>query len=146
MPLDPAGLESSLESLFSEPPATAAECAQAWADAMNAYAADIVPPSTTIAAAAASLVGALQSAFESPSAAAGVDAAFAAFATSVGGGMLPTFTGTPPSEPLNVASFLGTSRSTHAQAAADFATLVDAWMKTGIATLVAPPNTPQPWA
>jgi len=60
--------------------------------------------------------------------------------------MAPTFTGTPPPAPLNVASLLSATRDTHAQAAADFATLIHGWMVTGIATLTSPPNTPQPWA
>lgn len=146
MPLNPASLQSDLQTLFEDPPATAADCAQAWASAIQGYASGIVPPSTTVATAASALVASLQSAFESPSAASAFDAALATFAATTGAGMLPLYTGTPPAAPLNVASLLSTTRDTHAQAAADFTTLIDAWMKTGIATLVAPPNTPQLWA
>jgi hypothetical protein len=146
MPLDPSGLQSALESVFAEPPATAVECAQAWADAVQAYASGIVPASTTVAAAAATMVGALQSAFGSPSAAAPFDAAFLAFATTVAAGQLPTFTGVPPPAPLGVASLLALTQPTHAAAAAAFATLIDTWMKTGTAVLVAPPNTVVPWS
>lgn len=112
---------------------------------MQSYASGIVPPSTTVSAAAAAMVGALQSAFGSPSAAAPFDAAFTAFATTVAGGQLPTFTGVPPPAPLNVASLLALTQPTHAAAAAAFASLIDTWMKTGTATLVAPPNTLVPW-
>lgn len=146
MPLNPASLQSSLESLFSAPPPTAAECAQAWADAVQTYAAAVVPPSTTVAAAAAALVGALTSAFGSPSAAAAFDAAFTAFAATVAAGMLPTFTGVPPPAPLGVAALLAVSQPSHAAAAAAFASLIDTWAKTGTAVLVAPPNTVVPWS
>lgn len=145
MPLNPASLQSSLETLFAEPPPTAAECAQAWADAVQAYAAGIVPASTTVAAAAATMAGALTSAFNSPSAAAAFDAAFLAFATTVAAGMLPAFAGVPPAAPLGVAAQLASTQPTHAAAAAAFASLIDLWMKTGTATLVAPPNTPVTW-
>lgn len=146
MPLNPAFLQSDLQTLFEDPPPTAADCAQAWASAIQGYASGIVPASTTVAAAASALVASLQSAFESPSAGSSFDAALATFAATVGTGMLPLYTGTPPAAPLNITSLLSSPRNTHAQAAADFTTWIDLWMKTGIGTLVAPPNTPQPWA
>lgn len=146
MPLNLASLQSSLESLFSNPPAAAAACAQAWADAINGYAASIVPASTTVAAGASTLASSLASAFASPSAAPPFDAAFTAFATTVAGGMLPAFTGVPPAAPLNVASLLSGSQPTHAAAAAAFASLIDAWFRTGQGVLVAPPNTVVPWS
>ena len=141
MPLDPASLQSSLESLFESPPRAAADCAQAWADAIQGYAAGVVPASTTVAAAASSLAGALAGAFSAPSAASAFDAAFSAFAATLALGMLPAFTGTPPAAPLNIAGQLAQSQPTHAAAAAAFAALIDAWFRTGTATLVAPPNT-----
>jgi hypothetical protein len=146
MPLNPATLQSSLESLFAAPPLARADCAQAWADAINGYAAGIVPPSTTVAAGVAPLASALAAAFAAPSAASGFDAAFAAFAVTVAGGQLPTFTGVPPPAPLNIAAQLATPQSSHAAAAAAFATLIDAWFHTGTAVLVAPPNTIVPWS
>jgi hypothetical protein len=146
MPLNPASLQSDLQSLFASPPATRAACAQAWADAVNGYAAGVVPASTTVAAGVAALASSLASAFASPSAASPFDAAFAAFAVTLAGGMLPTFAGVPPPAPLNVASLLAVTRPTHAAAAAAFASLLDAWFRTGTATLVAPPNTLVPWS
>lgn len=146
MPLNPASLQSSLESLFAEPPAAAADCAQAWADAINGYAASIVPVSTTVAAGVSALASALASAFSSPSAASAFDAAFSAFATTVAGGMLPTFTGVPPPAPLGVAAQLAVTQETHAAAAAAWASLIDSWFRTGTAVLVAPPNTVVPWS
>jgi hypothetical protein len=146
MPLNPASLQSSLESLFADPPLARAACAQAWADAINGYAASIVPASTTVAAGIPALASALASAFAAPSAASPFDAAFAAFAVTVAAGMLPAFAGVPPAAPLNVASLLSTNRPTHAAAAAEVASLIDAWFRTGTATLVAPPNTPVIWS
>ena len=139
MPLNPSSLQSSLQSLFASPPGTRAACGQAWADAVKGYAASIVPAST--------LASSLASAFAAPSAASGFDAAFAAFATTVGTGMAAAgFTGTPPASPLNVASLLSSTRPTHAAAAAAFSSLIDAWFRTGLATLIAPPNTVVPWS
>lgn len=146
MPLNPASLQSSLESLFATPPATRAACAQAWADAVNGYSAAIVPASTTVAAGVAALSSSLASAFAAPSAASPFDAAFAAFAVTVAGGMLPAFTGVPPAAPLNIASLLATTQPTHAAAAAAWASLIDAWFRTGTGVLVAPPNTVVPWS
>jgi hypothetical protein len=146
LPLNPASLQSALESLFASPPLTRPECAQAWADAVNGYAAALVPASTTVAAGIPPLASALAAAFGTPSAASAFDAAFAAFAVTVAAGMLPTFAGVPPAAPLNVASLLGTTRTTHAAGAAAFAALIDAWFRTGTATLVAPPNTLVPWS
>lgn len=141
MPLNLAGLQSDLEAMFSDIPAGAAACAQAWSDAFSAYAAGVVPPSTTVAAAAAAMVGPLTSAFQSPAAAAAFDAACTTFGASVAAGMLPAFTGTPPPAPLNIASLLGSTQPTHAAAAAAFAALIDAWMRTGSAVLIPPPFT-----
>jgi hypothetical protein len=145
MPLNPAGLQSDLEALVAEPPATRAACAQAWADAVQAYASGLVPASTTVASAAATLASSLESAFASPSAAAPFDAAFTSFAAAVAVGQAPTFTGVPPAAPLGIAALLGSPQPTHAAAAAAFASLIDTWAKTGTAVLVAPPNTVVPW-
>lgn len=146
MPLNPASLQSALASLYAAPPGTRAACAQAWADAINGYAAALVPASTTLAAGVATLASALASAFGSPSAAAPFDAAFTALATTLAAGMLPTFTGVPPPAPLNVAAQLGTNQPTHAAAAAAWASLIDTWFRTGTAVLVAPPHTLVPWS
>lgn len=145
MPLNPAGLQSDLEAFFAAAPDTDADCAQAWADAVEAYASGLVPPSTAVTSAAAALASSLASAFATPSAASAFDAAFTTFAATVAAGQAPTFTGVPPPAPLGIASLLGSSQPTHAAAAAAFASLIDTWMRTGTAVLVAPPNTVVPW-
>ena len=63
--------------------------AHEWAVAAGAWAAGIVPPSTTVATATATLEAALVWAFRSEIAATAIDDAFAAFATTTVIGMLP---------------------------------------------------------
>ncbi|HET9954092.1 MAG TPA: hypothetical protein VFQ61_06295 [Polyangiaceae bacterium] len=146
MPLDIGLLQSSLESVAANPPATSPECAHAWAEAVRSYAEGIVPPSAAVAGAAATLEGALASAFASPAAAPAMEAAFASFAATVGGGMAG-FAPTPPAAPVGFAQlFAGPKPATHAAAASALAALIDTWLRLGIATLVAPPNTPTPWS
>ena len=146
MPLVAATLEADLEALFAEPPGTTAECAQAWGDAASSYASGVVPPSTTVAAAAATLAGALTSAFAAPNAATPMDAAFTAFATTVGAGMAPAFVAAPPPSPVGFATlFAPPFPETHAEAANKFATALDVWMKTGTAT-PALGGPPVPWS
>jgi branched-subunit amino acid ABC-type transport system permease component len=145
MPLEAATLKSDLASIAANPPATVPECAQAWADAVGAYASGVAPPSTTVEAAKGALAGALATAFGSPAAAPGMDAAITAFAVTVAGGMLPLYTGVPPSGPVGFAAqFAGPMPETHADAGEQVGGLIHDWMTTGSATLVAPPNTPVP--
>jgi hypothetical protein len=107
-------LQNELEALFEAPPASAASCAGLWAAAMLDYAADVVPASTTVSTAAETLATALDAAFASPTAPADFDAAFTAFAASVGGGMAPAFAATPPALPLGIGALLVESQPTHA--------------------------------
>jgi hypothetical protein len=51
-----------------------------------------------------------------------------------------------PTAPLGIVASLSGPQETHADAAAVFAALIDAWLKTGTASLVAPPNTVVPWS
>jgi hypothetical protein len=145
MPLAATALQSALEVLFSEPPPAAPACADAWSAAMLDYAAGVVPPSTTVSVAADALAAALAAAFATPAAVPAVDAAFSAFAASVGLGMAPAYTALPPPAPLGIAALLATPAPSHTAAAAAFASLIDTWCRTGTATLVAPPFTVVPW-
>jgi len=135
MPLLPPTLASALADVAASPPATAAECAQAWADAVESYASAIVPPSTTSAAAGSALAGALVAAFAPPDASAAMSAAFTAFAAALGLGMAPAFVAVPPPTPIDFATqFANPKPSTHAAAGLALATLIDTWMRTGTAT------------
>jgi hypothetical protein len=148
MPLVAATLQSGLQSAFASPAPDYAGCAQAWANAVGSYAAAIAPPSATVAAAQSALSGALASAFAAPNAVPGMESAFASFAATIGAGMAGAgFSAIPPPAPVGFGpQFAGPKPATHADAAGQIAALVDAWMHTGIAVLIAPPNTPQPWA
>ncbi len=135
MSLVKAGLAGDIENIGTSPPETAAECAEAWAAAMVDYAGSVLPASTTVSGAEVALAGALTTAFESPAAAAGMESAFASFATTVASGMAPAFTGTPPAGPVGFAAqFAGPKPATHADAGVDISDLIDLWMKTGTAT------------
>jgi hypothetical protein len=146
MPLALPALQSALEVLFAEPPPTGAGCADAWAAAMLDHAAGVVPPSATVGVASDALAAALAAAFATPAAATAVDAAFAAFAAQVGAGMAPAYTAVPPPVPLGLAALLAAPSPSHAAAAAAFAAHIDMWLRTGTATLAAPPFTVVPWS
>lgn len=145
MPLATTALKSQLTSCFADPPGSHAACAQAWADAVKAYATGITPPSTTVEAAAGTLAGALASAFQSSDAAPGMESAFAAFAGTVGGGMAG-FVPTPPPAPVGFGpQFAGPKPETHGAAGDAIGGIIDAWMKTGTATPAAG-GSPIPWS
>lgn len=146
MPLNLPALSGQLADGFASPAADAAGCAAQWASAVEAYASGIVPPSLSVSTAAAQLEAALAGAFSSPNAIPGMESAFTAFGAAVGLGMAPLYAAVPPPAPVGFAAqFGGPAPATHAAAASAIAGLIDTWMKTGTATLVAPPNTLTPW-
>lgn len=145
MPLNPSALSGGLASLFASPPPDAAACGNSWADAVQGWASGIVPPSTTVSAAVPALAGALISAFSHADSASDMESAFASFAATVGGGMAG-YVPTPPAGPVGFASLFGGPKPATADAAANaIANLIDTWMRTGLSTLIAPPNTPVFW-
>jgi hypothetical protein len=146
MPLSLPALSSGLADGFARPAADAAGCAAQWADAVKSHATAIVPASATVEAAAAALEGQLAEAFSAPSAISGMESAFAAFAAAVGGGMAG-WTPVPPPGPVGFAAHFAQDPppATHSDAAGEVASLVDTWMKTGSATLIAPPFTVTNW-
>lgn len=125
-------------------PATSSACAQEWADAMSAYAAAVVPVSATVSAASATLKTSLEAAFNGPVAArlAAVQAAFVAWAATIGGGMAG-FVATPPAGNPFAAAFLAPVTTRSAGVAATAAS-IDAWMRTGLA--VAAPAAAVNWS
>lgn len=135
MPLDTSGLHDTLADIFAHSPASAADAAHAWAQAMETYAAGVIPPSTTVSTAVAALEPQLLAAFVSPAAPPLLEVALQAFAALVGTGMAPAFIAVPPPAPVGFAE-LGAPPfpETQAAAVAAWTTKIDAWMRTGSAT------------
>jgi hypothetical protein len=133
MPLNSAALAQALLDLGD--PETSAAAGQAWANAMGEYAAEVVPPSTSAAAATSTLAGAAPL----------MEVAFLAFGATLGLGMAPAFLAVPPAAPVGFAAFLAVSRDSREAAMQELAGLIDTWMRTGTANTV-PPTTPVPWS
>lgn len=146
MALDPSGLTADLTANFATPGATYAACGQQWADAMQAYATGIVPASTTVTTAAATLASDLAAAFALADAIPSMETAFATFAATVGLGMAPAFTAVPPPGAAGFAAqFGGGHPVTHADAASAISGIIDTWMRTGTAT-PSGGGAPVPWS
>lgn len=131
-----------------------AAAAQLWATAVGAWAAGIVPASVGVAAAQSALQATLAGLFGTPRSTAGeiatlagaLESAHVAFATAVGLGMAG-YTPVPPPGPIGFLAILTAGPRDSSQEAADeIADALDAWMRTGTATLIAPPNTVTPWS
>ena len=145
MTLSASSLKTAVQAIGNK--TTLAAAAQAWASAVGSYASGVVPSAAAaIAGAQSTLQGALATAFaERPSAAAKMEIAFAAFALTVAGGMTG-YTGTPPSGDVGFATVFASTTDDAADAAEDIANAIHAWMITGKAVLIAPPNTASAWA
>lgn len=132
----------------------AAAVAATWAAAVGAWATGIVPPSTTVSAAQTALQSTLAGLFatqrSSPAQvtalAASLESAHLTFATSVGGGMAG-YAPVPPAGPVGFSNILSAANRANSQLAADaIADALDAWMRTGVSTLIATPFTVVPWS
>ncbi|NRA02909.1 MAG: hypothetical protein HRU00_09940 [Myxococcales bacterium] len=113
------------------------EAAGQWGDAMDDYAAGVVPVCSTVSAAIATLKGAMDTAFQNTVKATTVsalEAAFAAFGVTIGGGMAPAFTAVPPPGTVGFSGLMASDQSSQADMAEDWADAIDTWMKTGTAT------------
>ncbi len=155
MPLDTPGLTSGLTTLFSGPPSGFDGCAEEWGDVVESYSTDIVPISTAVAAAVATLKTDLEAAFRAGQAdgtgvvlASQLETAFATFAATVGVGMLPLFSATPPPGLVGWLPALQETPfpETHAIAANKYSSLIDTWMRTGTATRTVSPFDTVPWS
>jgi hypothetical protein len=131
MPLNPSGAKTTLGNLFKSPVGSEATAIISWKNAILTLTAGVIPASTTVAAAAATLATSL-SGFNASGAAAGkINSALVAFAATVAGGMAPAFTGVVPIGSPGVEF----SNGSNAQAAADaIIDTIDEWLQTGTAT------------
>ena len=138
-------------------PPTREACAAQWGTALGAYAATIVPPSTTIGPATVELTEALDTAFRHVERAGDADAwqqvagdmeqAMRTWASRIAVGMTAAgWSGTPPLTPVGFLSlFARPYPSSRAAAVTRLAGAIDAWMRKGTAKLLSPPNTVVPW-
>ena len=146
MALDKSQLATALQQIAENPPATHAAAAAAGSDAIATYAGDVIPATTTAASGAALLLSAFLSAFQSPDASLGMESGVLAYGATVGLGMLPAYAAVAPVAPVGFAALFAGISGNAAAAAQNVADSIDIWIKTGTATLVAPPNTPVVWS
>lgn len=145
MPLVLAALRQGLPGARGDYPASYDEAAHAWASAVRSWASGMVPTSTTVAVASLALERDLADAFAQRAGAAALEAAFARFARAVGLGMAGYVAVPPPGQVGFAALFRGPPRVTRQDGIALVAGKLDVWMRTGTATLIAPPGTVVPW-
>jgi len=133
MPLDPTGPDLSF---FDDPPSSAEEAAEKWATSLGNYALTLTQVSLTVEVAKSALQASLTATFQtSTDAAATFDAALAAFAATVAGGMLPAFVGVPPATPFSEIVFPAEVLYPDSEAAKSaIGALIYAWFLTGQAT------------
>jgi len=140
VPLIQSTLESSLLSLFQDPPSSASLCARAWGEAMSVYSSPILPVSSTATVASEALSVTLSSIFETSQSAevtaAGMEAAFLSFAVLLGNGMLPGWVATPPVGLVGFSTLFSARPLTHIEAVSSFSSRIHLWMITGTATQV----------
>lgn len=138
MPLLLPILQQKLQKLFNPQtmPASQAESADMWADAVDSYANAVIPASTTAAVAKQGFAAAMQTI----SADAGnglvvLSAAFTKYAVDLGVGMAPVFTGVPPPAPLvlDPVAQAGLSGASGDTCASLLATQIDVWFRTATA-------------
>jgi hypothetical protein len=150
MPINGPGMKTGLQNGFTAGATTFAAASLSWANAVQTGVTAIVPASTTVAAATTALRTALTAAFNhytSPYAAPHMETAFAAFAVTLGGGMAGAgFTATPPADEVGFATLFNKTYATHAAAAQAVSDALVTWLKTGTATLSAPPGTVVNWS
>jgi len=140
MPLIDANLQSDLATFLDGSLESEADCAQAWADAMESYVQTIVPTSTTAATAAGLLASGLAG-MSVPDAAVGVfTSAMATFGSELASGMIPA--AIPPSAPFILPLQDVDSPTSANAAAANISAAIGTWIRTG---RQAPPSN-APWA
>lgn len=114
-------------------PENNAVMADNWSSAVNAYAKDVIPPSTTAAAAKTAMEGVLQGVSVGTGIAV-FQSAYTAYAAQLALGMQPAFTGTPPPSPIDLTPVYNLPYTTPiSQRVSAMATIVDTWFRTGIA-------------
>ncbi len=143
MPLIKSLLKNNIQELNDQEfpgflgfPETTLEAATRWAEGIAEYATPIIPATTTILAAQEVLKNQLLTISNEASNGITVfQQALSDFASVISTGMQPTFTGTPPAIPLSIspATAIGFAGGTAEEVAEALSTIIDTWMKTGLA-------------
>ena len=145
MPLSSSILETEIKKIidqnynaFAGFPSDTPDMADKWSQAVNTYASAVVPPSVNSSLATTAMKSVLLTISNAtPTGLTIFSASVLAYATSLGLGMQPGFTATPPPSPLDIllatlvaSGFAGADSAT---IATQMATAIDGWFKTGIA-------------
>lgn len=144
MPLQSNTIENELRKFMDDQhpqfggfPDQIDEVAEEHSEAMRVYASGIVPVSTAVTAAK----NAMKSILLTVTVSAGdfipkYQSAIAAFASTLGSGMAPAFSATPPSTPIDLSPMVsaGMNGASGGQCAGIMAGIIDTWMRTGTAT------------
>lgn len=148
MPITAVTMKTQLAAVAQHPKDTALQSAQAWADAIAAGFAGIVPPSAGVVSGKAALAAGFATAFASPSAAPGMELAMKTYALTIGLGMLASnFTATPPPGPVGFATLFAPPYAQDFDSAAlKLANAIVAWATTGIAISITTPPVTSPWS
>lgn len=114
-------------------PQTNNDIATRWADVADDLLSQVIPQTTTQAAARQAFIGVMMAIDPTvPNGLLLLEQAFVAYAAAIAAGMQPTFTGTPPPAPPPIVATLNTPND--AQTAANLlATLLCTWAITGTA-------------
>ncbi len=119
------------------------EVSERWAEVVDFVGSAVTPSSTTAAVAKT----ALEAHWAGGITLVNFPTGFGVYATALALGQLPTYTGVPPPVPIVLTSVyvVGNGGGSGEAVAAAMAPIISTWFKTGVAILVAPPNTPVPW-
>lgn len=134
MPLNVSLLKDNILDVIIDYPNDIIEASEKWANAFDLYAKQVVPLSTTSEASKIQF----KSVFININNTNGKELfsqSFIAYCDSLATGMQPLFTSTPPSAPLDFEPVyaLGLSKGTHEQIADLMSTIIDTWIRTGVA-------------
>jgi len=140
MALNKTQLKNSLRSLCDKTaggfigfPVTGALAASNFAGAINTYALGITPISTSHLAAKTACTASLISGFSARNIKS-LELAITAYVTAMIPGMLPTFTGVPPTSILDFSAIFGSAvqnNVTAEQIISELADIIHAWLRTG---------------
>lgn len=141
MPLLPNILQLELSKIIDSEhpqfvgfPQNQLQMANNWGNALQQYASGIIPPSATLAAAVTAFKN-LMATMNTSNGLVVFPQAFTTFALTLSTGMQPAFTATPPPAPISLTPVFSIplQDGTNSTRISTMASIIDAWMRTGIA-------------